>query len=1378
MFFLIHLKRQQDNALRKLGTSLVMLLAQDDEVKHALSYTQPAFLDAPIKRIKALDAEGEIGYLRVSDIQKVIVEEKSSRINLNIEELPVREDHQNPDILFIRHSSTSLDEEFFDFSIPVFEKTFSEEVFATQILSEDKIVTETKQRILGFVQIGLSTHKIHENTQHIMVYIIIPLGLSIIIGGICITFFLTRYIISPLQHLTSITLDIAKGNLTRKVNIRSRDEIGQLSINFNQMTTALEKSYTDLKQEVVEHKYTAKLLQRQVKLEELIAAISTSFINLAPNEVDTGINRALETIGKFLEVDRSYVCLYSNNSEEIIDNTHVWCAEGTEPQMKDRKEVFVERLSREMEKLKRFEVVHVPRPDDLPVCAKAEKELQELQAVRSFIIVPMIYGGSLVGFLGFDSVRIEKTWIEQDITMLKIISEIFVNALEHRRKAEMLQKAYDKLEVRVLERTVELLKTNELLKGEIAEHKRAKKELKKYEIVISQMTDLPYICDDKGNVVFVNHMFEKLTGHRPEDFLGKSFALLFDKENLKKAMDAYTRTMEGESPQYELYFKNTNILCEHKNLPLRDENGNTIGVIGIARDVTERRRMEDILRKTNQTLRALISASPVAIIVLDSYGHIKMWNPSAESMFGWKEKELLNHSLPVMLKGKHDEFRFLRNRVLRGESFIGLELRRQKRDGTQVDISLSTAPLCDSHGNIAGIVGILADITEQKRMVDELRCAKNYAENLIETANVMVIGLDIAGTIRIFNEAAEKITAYKKAEIVGKNWFETIVPKDRIPYFWQEFTNWQKNGQLPKTFENPIFTKSGKKRYISWQNTEVREHGKIKETIFFGIDITEQKRTQALVERLRLISFIKDVSVALSQGNTLYDVLRYCTEAIVHNLDAALARIWTLNEKENMLELQASAGLHTHINGSHSRVPVGKLKIGRIASERQPHLTNSIVDDPYISDKGWAEREKMVSFAGYPLIIGNNLVGVVAIFLRKPLTEFTNKALASVADIIALGIDRKQAEKALRMSESKYRMLLENLPQRIFYKDRDLVYVSCNENYARDLHIKPDEIAGKTDNDFFPEVFVKKYRTDDKRIMKSGQTEDIEEKYIKDGRECIVHTVKTPIKEEKGNVIGILGVFWDITEKVALQMESVRSRHLVALGELAAGVAHEINNPITGVINCAQILFDKSSEESSEKDIANRIIKEGKRIANIVSSLLSFARSGDRKEKKSIVSVHEILSDTLTLSEVQLRKEGIKIRLDIPHNFPEITVHPQQIQQVFLNIISNARYALNQKYPEAHDDKLLEISGKEITINSLPCLKMIFYDHGTGIPANSIEKVMDPFFTLKPRGRGTGLGLSISHGIINEHGGKIMIHSIEGEFTEVAVILPIFTLKQ
>jgi two-component system cell cycle sensor histidine kinase/response regulator CckA len=141
-----------------------------------------------------------------------------------------------------------------------------------------------------------------------------------------------------------------------------------------------------------------------------------------------------------------------------------------------------------------------------------------------------------------------------------------------------------------------------------------------------------------------------------------------------------------------------------------------------------------------------------------------------------------------------------------------------------------------------------------------------------------------------------------------------------------------------------------------------------------------------------------------------------------------------------------------------------------------------------------------------------------------------NKPRHQIIEESQLEGTRKQTEEALRESENYYRTLLQNLPQKIFLKDKNSVYLSCNENYSRDLKMWPAEITGKTDYDFYPKELAEKYRADDKRIMESGKTEDIEEKYIQDGMEVIVHTVKTPVKDEKGKVIGILGIFWDITE--------------------------------------------------------------------------------------------------------------------------------------------------------------------------------------------------------------------------------------------------------
>jgi PAS domain S-box-containing protein len=244
----------------------------------------------------------------------------------------------------------------------------------------------------------------------------------------------------------------------------------------------------------------------------------------------------------------------------------------------------------------------------------------------------------------------------------------------------------------------------------------------------------------------------------------------------------------------------------------------------------------------------------------------------------------------------------------------------------------------------------------------------------------------------------------------------------------------------------------------------------------------------------------------------------------------------------------------------------------------------------------------------------------------------------------------------------------------------------------------------------------------------------------------------------------------DVTEQKRAEAETMRASHLASIGELAAGVAHEINNPINGIINYTQILANKSAPDSKERDITSRIIREGDRIANIVSNLLSFARDG--KEKPGHVHISDIISDSLALTEAQIRKDGIRLNVDIQDPLPAIFVRAQEIQQVLLNLISNARHSLNEKFPEQQEGKVFDIMADKTVKDHNTYIRVTCLDRGAGIPDDIMNKVMNPFFTTKPTGIGTGLGLSISHGIITDHGGSIGIDSTEGEFTKVVFELP------
>lgn len=231
-----------------------------------------------------------------------------------------------------------------------------------------------------------------------------------------------------------------------------------------------------------------------------------------------------------------------------------------------------------------------------------------------------------------------------------------------------------------------------------------------------------------------------------------------------------------------------------------------------------------------------------------------------------------------------------------------------------------------------------------------------------------------------------------------------------------------------------------------------------------------------------------------------------------------------------------------------------------------------------------------------------------------------------------------------------------------------------------------------------------------------------------------------------------------------------QKQKIESVGILASGIAHEINNPLTGVINYAQLINDDTEPESAVHNFAKEIIGEGERISGIIKNLMSYSRMD--KQGKSVASIQDIMDNTLTLITKSLQKDSIKLNLDIPRDLPAIMCRTQQIQQVLMTVILNAKDALNARYKDEDPNKIMTIKVVRTLQKGKEYIKLLFIDMGCGIPPELMKNLFTPFFTTKPKDKNTGLGLFISLGIIKDHGGDIEIESSVNEFTKVTVSLP------
>jgi PAS domain S-box-containing protein len=269
----------------------------------------------------------------------------------------------------------------------------------------------------------------------------------------------------------------------------------------------------------------------------------------------------------------------------------------------------------------------------------------------------------------------------------------------------------------------------------------------------------------------------------------------------------------------------------------------------------------------------------------------------------------------------------------------------------------------------------------------------------------------------------------------------------------------------------------------------------------------------------------------------------------------------------------------------------------------------------------------------------------------------------------------------------------------------------------------------------------------------------------KDGAPRLVEFSAFVVRNKAREIIGFRGVGRDITERKRAEQQLLTTSKLASVGELASGVAHELNNPLTGIIGYAQLLTSRGNVPQDVKTDLDRIYHESQRAAKIVQNLLSFARQ--RKPHKAYLDVNELIQETLELRDYELRTSNIGIYVNLAPGLPWVIADYHQIQQVILNILINAEQAL------AEGKRRGRITVTTSAVEGY--VEISIADNGPGIAREDIGRLFDPFFTTKEVGSGTGLGLSVCHGIVTEHGGKIDVESQKGKGATFTIELPLAT---
>ncbi|OSM07104.1 PAS domain S-box protein [Magnetofaba australis] len=931
------------------------------------------------------------------------------------------------------------------------------------------------------------------------------------------------------------------------------------------------------------------------------------------------------------------------------------------------------------------------------------------------------------------------------------LSVFYLNSLNRE-----LQAANSGLERKIVERTQELQEANRRLRHEVAERQQAEASLNESRQELLEAQEIAHVGNwiwriEDGSLSWTDEIY-RIFGFAPQAIEPTYAAFLQavhpdDRERVEAAVKA---ALDDPDVAYGVEHRivrpdgEVRVVNELGRIE-RDAAGRAVLMIGAVQDITERTALEDALRQSAVEWSAAMDAYPDAIYLLDETRHLRRANQAFFQMLRMTPEQAVGEHIATLMHPQGEERPCpvcqaqldLRDAVITMES-------EHPNNPTGRPIEITVTVVRDAAGAVSGILMNLHDLTESRRAQQSLIESEERFRTVFEQAAVGIGHVAPDGRWLRVNNKLCQIVGYAREELLQLSFQEITHPDDLNTDI--ELVQQMLQRKIEHyTLEKRYIAKDGR---TIWVNLTValvfKKGGEPDYFISVVEDISQRKRAEA--QLLESETRFRSLFRSMNEGGALHELV----------LDASGQAV-----DYRILEVNAA---YSEILG------IAKEQVeGRLATQ-----VYGVPEAPYL-----AVYQEVVE-SGQSQRFDAEFAPLQRSFEISAFSPGENQFATVFTDIT----ERKEAERKLNAAlgdlereRTFLKSLIQSLPDLVWMKDPDGVYLMCNPSFERLYGAKEAQIVGKTDYDFVEAELADFFRRHDLRAIENDAPSRNEEwlTFAVGGARALMETTKTPVRDRHGAVIGVLGIGHDITEKKQAEVDLIEAKERaeaanLAKSEFLATMSHEIRTPMNVIVGLSDVLLETVTDAEQRKHLG-RLQKANKSLLDLVDAILDLSRieAGRITLKSAPANLAHMIEETVSMMSVVAEQKGLRLEAEIAAGADRWGLHDEKrLRQILINLIGNA-----VKFTESGRVSVSLVMEQEA---GAPALRLCVRDTGIGIGPQNCESIFEKFTQVDSsyarRYSGVGLGLAITHKIIDAMGGRIWVESALNEGSAFFVALP------